>query len=96
MSSLEYEKIKRHSFVPFEKAWCFTPCFIWTNSPLADNVASLFDSGQCILVEYVAVVIVAVIISIVNSDVVVSGVVPVIVSVVVSIIVAVIVTIAVA
>eukprot|EP00957_Ditylum_brightwellii_P089269 6797495-Ditylum_brightwellii.AAC.1 len=74
MSSSEYEKIKRHSLVPFEKTWCLTPCFTWTNAPLAVNVASLFESGKCILVEYVAVAIVAFVIPIVISDVVISDV----------------------
>eukprot|EP00957_Ditylum_brightwellii_P121061 9234093-Ditylum_brightwellii.AAC.1 len=51
MSSSEYEKNERHSFVPFEKAPCLTPCFIWTNSPLAVNVASLFESEKSIIVQ---------------------------------------------
>eukprot|EP00957_Ditylum_brightwellii_P125301 9550452-Ditylum_brightwellii.AAC.1 len=51
MSSSEYEKIKRHSLVPFEKTWCLTQCFIWTKSHWAVNVASLFDSGKYILVQ---------------------------------------------
>eukprot|EP00957_Ditylum_brightwellii_P041144 3114720-Ditylum_brightwellii.AAC.1 len=51
MSSSKYEKIERHNLVPVEKTQCLTPFFIWTNSPLAVNVASLFDSGKYILVQ---------------------------------------------
>eukprot|EP00957_Ditylum_brightwellii_P120234 9173904-Ditylum_brightwellii.AAC.1 len=51
MSSSEYEKIKRHSLVPAEKTWWLTPCFTWTISPLAVNVALLFKSGKIILVQ---------------------------------------------
>eukprot|EP00957_Ditylum_brightwellii_P120799 9213935-Ditylum_brightwellii.AAC.1 len=84
MSSLEYAKIERHSLVPFEKTFYLAPCFIWTKLPLAVNVASLFDSGKCILVQYVAVAIVAVIIAVIIS---------VVVSIVIFVVVAVVVTI---
>eukprot|EP00957_Ditylum_brightwellii_P185409 14117936-Ditylum_brightwellii.AAC.1 len=52
MSSSEYEKIERHSLFLFEKTWCLTPCFTWLNSPLAVNVASLFESEKNIFVQY--------------------------------------------
>eukprot|EP00957_Ditylum_brightwellii_P170324 12964954-Ditylum_brightwellii.AAC.1 len=50
MSSSKYEEIEMHSLVPFERTQCLTLCFTWTNSPLAVNVASLFESGKSILV----------------------------------------------